>query len=168
VFFEYQWWGTESSLGREARALTGRDDVTVGCQRAGASMFFAGSESGRVAWEENDEKGTGSHIWLTYETCRQLRTWLHTGREATTADDASALHVFTHEMMHTMGERDEAMTECAALAADPAVFARFARGNTYVAEELAGIYREQIYPNLPDEYRGVCPPTPAVVLPGLE
>lgn len=167
IFFEYQWWDTESTLDSEAKILTGRADVTVGCQRAGASMFFAGSESGHVMWEENDEKGTGSHIWLTYETCRQLRTWMHSGRQAVTAKDAAALHVFVHEMMHTMGEKSEAATECAALAADEKVFARFADGNVDVAQNLYHVYAAEVYPKLSSEYLTSCPKTPSVTLPGL-
>lgn len=167
LFFEYQWWDTGRVLSSEAKILTGRPDVTVECQRAGASMFFAGAESGHVMWEESDEKGTGSHIWLTYETCRQLRTWLHTGRQNTSVKDATALHVFVHEMIHTLGEKSESATECSALAEDVKVFERFTSGDEDTAQKLYKNYIEGVYPRLDEKYRSTCEENTGLSLPGL-
>ena len=146
---------TARTLTSEAKYLTGRDDVKVHCQRGGATMVFAGAEAGHVMWEENDIKGTGSEIWLTFETCSQIRKWLNTGKDKTTLKDAQALHVFVHEAAHTAGEKNEARTECTALISDAKAFAHMGATNE-VATQLVKEYATAIYPRMPDAYRTDC------------
>ena len=155
VFFELQWQSTQRTLREVAGVFSERTDVSVSCQRAGGAMLFAGAQAGQVRWEEGDERGTGSEVWLTYEVCSQIRKWLHTGKDGVSVDDATALHVFSHEVAHVSGYRDESETECVALAQDVKLFT-FLGADMLVAEQLKRIYQDNVYPFLPQEYKTNC------------
>lgn len=63
-----------------------------------------------------------------------------------------AVHVLTHEAVHTGGEKSESRTECMAVQRD-ADTARLLGASDPAAKALAWVYWKTVYPSMPDDYR---------------
>lgn len=132
-----KWWGTPRLVAvacwsdREWPRVSGRAsaDTTLG--------FWSGEEP---RW-----------LHLSPRTCRALQTLLTSRPRYANAILADAVSTLAHEMLHALGETDEAQTEC------------YAKQTTDVLAEFLGVpvrYREQLgrltlgtLRDLPDEYR---------------
>lgn len=129
--------------------------VRVHCQTFGQTWTDAGAELGFVAWGPDGvpERST----LIKYDTCGRLRSWLGSDKESPSLQQVVAVHVLTHEVMHMTGIKDEAQAECAAVQRDAttavALGATAAQG-----EALARRYWTEVYPRMPDGYRGGCGP----------
>lgn len=155
AWFEWQWQQTVAEASRIVRAVSGRGDATAECQRMAANFFYAGAHEGFVAWEEGDERGTGATAFLTYKTCSELRQWLGGDKQRPSIDQINAVHTLTHEAMHVAGFRNEAETECQAMAWDQTVAEALGADERH-AEGLARTYRRIVYPQLRSNYRTDC------------
>ncbi len=146
LWTEMRWLRVQAAATDAVQQLTGNPSARVHCQRALATLLWAGADLGRVEWDEPDR------AWLTLETCQHLRSWYHSDRAAPSLDEVVAVHVLTHEAMHVAGERNEALTECRALQADARTVLLLG-GSATQGAELAQRVASEVYPTMPDEYR---------------
>ncbi|WP_203757748.1 hypothetical protein [Cellulomonas chitinilytica] len=142
----------EHRLERAASTVAG-EPVRVHCQTVGEAFVDVGSELGYVRWGEDGvpERSTliKSHV------CGDLRAWLGSSKAHPTLDQVVAVHVLTHEVMHMTGTTDEALAECAAMGRDAETAIALGASQDEAAA-LAQRYRTEVYPRMPDDYRGAC------------
>ena len=127
--------------------IAGKQAGVLHCQRLSETMFFVGAESGHIVTAPNG-KLVGM---LTYEICRDFKSWLASNKTKVNTSIATTLHVIVHESVHLTGEFDEAKTECKAMELD-AKMAEALGASSEVSEALAKIYHDKVYPNLSDQY----------------
>jgi hypothetical protein len=148
----------EGRLERAASRVAG-GPVQVHCQTIGESFVDAGTELGYVRWGPDGvpERSTliKSHV------CGDLRAWLASSKAHPTLDQVVAVHVLTHEAMHMAGLKNEAEAECAAVQRD-ATTAVLLGASPAEGAALARRYWVEVYPSMPDAYRGLCNPGVAV------
>jgi hypothetical protein len=89
--------------------------------------------------------------------CADLRSWLRSSKADPSLDQVVAVHVLTHEVMHMVGITSESLAECAAMQRDPDTASALG-ASPAEAVALAQRYRAEVYPLMPDAYRGECPP----------
>lgn len=144
----------EARLEAAARQLAG-GPVEVHCQTFGQTWADAGAELGFVRWGPGGvpERST----LIKYETCGDLRSWLSSDKDAPSRDQVVAVHVLTHEVMHMIGIKNEARAECAAVQRDAAMAVALG-ADPRQGQALARRYWTEIYPQMPDGYRGGCGP----------
>lgn len=144
----------ESQLESAAQQLAG-GPVRVHCQTFGQTWTDAGAELGYVRWGPDGvpERST----LIKYATCGHLRHWLRSDKDAPSREEVVAVHVLTHEVMHMVGLKDEARAECAAVQRDAATAVALG-ADPAQGEALARRYWTEVYPNMPDGYRGGCGP----------
>ncbi|MCU0262245.1 MAG: hypothetical protein MUF09_01020 [Candidatus Nanopelagicales bacterium] len=146
LWTEIRWLRVQAAATAAVQQLTGDPSARVHCQRALATMLWAGADLGRVEWDEPDR------AWLTWETCQHLGTWYRSDRSQPSMDQVVAVHVLTHEAMHVAGERNEALTECRALQEDARTVVLLG-GTAAQGAQLARRVAAEVYPRMPDEYR---------------
>ncbi|MBU4215740.1 MAG: hypothetical protein KJ792_13920 [Actinobacteria bacterium] len=129
--------------------VSGRPGAVARCARRTSDMFDPSGNAGSVQWDSPDVAR------LRADTCDALWAWITSDKEHPTIEEVIALHVLAHEAVHVGGERAEAATECAAMGWDATV-ARALGASDAVAQQIAASYRQQVYPTMPDEYRGGC------------
>jgi hypothetical protein len=151
----------ERRLQAAAVAVTG-DDVSVHCQTAGEASVDLGAELGYVKFGADGVPEP--RAVLKWGPCRQLSGWLRSDRRDAAEvarlgeDRLIAVHVLTHEAVHTAGVTDEAATECRAMQLDAATAQALGATPDY-ARAFARRYWREIYPRMPDAYRsGDCRP----------
>jgi hypothetical protein len=145
----------ERKLASVASAIAGVK-VDVVCQALSGAFVDAGAEAGYVRWGPDGEPEHTAHI--TWEQCRELRRYLRSDKRHPTLAQLQAVHVLTHEAVHTSGVKVEALTECKAVQRD-ARTARLLGAPDDGARALAWGYWKTVYPNMPDDYRdGGCGP----------
>lgn len=146
MWTEIRWLQVQAAATSAVQQLTDNPSARVHCQRALATLMWAGADLGRVEWDEPDR------AWLTMETCQHLGSWYRSDRAEPSIDEVVAVHVLTHEAMHVAGERNEALTECRALQQDARTVVLLGGSPTQGAE-LARRVATEVYPTMPDEYR---------------
>jgi hypothetical protein len=124
--------------------------VKVSCQTLGGAFVDAGAEAGYVRWGPDGVPEHTAHIM--WEQCKELRRYLHSNKRRPTFAQLQAVHVLTHEAVHTGGEKVEAITECKAVQRD-AQTAQLLGAPEDGARALAWLYWKTVYPNMPDDYR---------------
>ncbi len=133
--------------------------VQVHCQTVGEAFVDAGVELGYVRWGADGvpERKTliKSHV------CGDLRGWLRSSKATPSLDQVVAVHVLTHEAMHMAGLTNEAAAECAAMQRDQRT-AVLLGASPAEGLALARRYWTEVYPNMPDGYRGECNPGVAI------
>ncbi|MBO9554716.1 hypothetical protein [Cellulomonas sp.] len=148
----------ESKLAGAASEVVGAP-VQVHCQTIGEAFVDVGAELGYVRWGADGvpEKKTliKSHV------CGDLRAWLRSSKAAPSLDQVVAVHVLTHEAMHMAGITNEAAAECAAMQRDQTT-AVLLGASPAEGLALARRYWTEVYPNMPDGYRGECNPGVAI------
>lgn|GEM_PF-489137 len=144
----------EARLERAASRVAGMP-VQVHCQTAGEAFVDVGSELGYVRWGPDGvpERSTliKSHV------CGDLRAWLASSKAEPSLDQVIAVHVLSHEVMHMTGITSESVAECAAMQRD-AQTAVALGASPAEGQALAARYAAEVYPRMPDDYRGNCNP----------
>ena len=150
------WWlmerrdqvGNEHRLGAIASEIAGRP-VRVSCPGPVGSLFPWDDVAGKVEFG-------GDVAHLTAPVCAELDALAEGRRAQRLSDTAFAVDVLAHESWHLRGVRDEAITECHAMAT-LAWTARRLGATPERAAEMERVYRERVYPLLGEAYRGgVC------------
>jgi hypothetical protein len=139
----------ERRLASVASAIAGVK-VTVVCQTLSGAFVDAGAEAGYVRWGPDGVPEHTAHI--KWEQCKALRRYLRSLAAHPTREQLQAVHVLTHEAVHTSGEKSEALTECNAVQRD-AETARRLGATDARARALAWLYWKTVYPDMPDGYR---------------
>lgn len=138
------------------REVSGRPGTKAVCTRRTPDMLDLSNTAGRVMYDRPDV------AVLRADTCADLASWLFSTKVSPTLDHVTAVHVLVHEAVHVRGEFNEATTECLAMALDEQVAASLG-APVVTAQTMARTYAEQVYPWMPDGYRGSCAdqvPTP--------
>jgi hypothetical protein len=145
----------ERRLATAASVIAGAN-VRVVCQTLGGAFVDAGAEAGYVRWGPD---GVPEHIaHIKWEQCRELRRYLRSDKQRPSMAQLQAVHVLTHEAVHTSGEKSESRTECKAVQRD-AQTARLLGAADAGAKRLAWLYWKTVYPAMPDDYRdAACAP----------
>ncbi len=149
VATEVQHHRTEAAATSATRLVSGDPTSRAVCERWTANLINTSSFSGFVSWDSPDV------AQLRSGTCADLASWLRSDRRHPTQGQVVALHVVAHEAVHVGGERSEAATECQAMAWDARV-AEHLGAPPDVARQMAETYRRDVYPRMPEEYRGDC------------
>lgn len=139
----------EHRLAAAASVIAGAR-VRVVCQTLGGAFVDAGAEAGYVRWGPD---GVPEHVaHIKWEQCRDLRRYLRSDKRRPSGAQLVAVHVLTHEAVHTGGEKSESLTECKAVQRDGQV-ARLLGAPDVGAKRLAWLYWKTVYPQMPDDYR---------------
>jgi hypothetical protein len=142
-------WHQEAKLSSVASDIAGRG-VRVKCQTLGGSMVDAGAEAGYVKWGPG---GVPEHVaHLKWEQCKLLRAYVGSNKHQPSEAQYAAVHVLTHEAVHTSGVRSEPVTECKAVQRDATTAGRLG-ASAADARALAWLYWKVVYPRMPAEYR---------------
>ena len=149
---ERQWVSAEHEFSAVAKSY---QPISQGvhCQRLGESFTAVGSELGHVAYDENGMPD--GPAFLSYDTCNALAAyWRASASEKShpTREEIIAVHVLTHEAMHLSGVKQESIAECDAMQRDTKT-AQELGANPAQARLVAEIYAEQVYPDMPTDYR---------------
>ena len=145
----------EAKLASVASTIAGVK-VKIVCQTLSGAFVDAGAEAGYVRWGPDGVPEHTAHI--KWEQCKDLHKYLHSGKRHPSFAQLQAVHVLTHEAVHTSGEKSESRTECKAVQRD-AETARLLGAPDAGARQLAWVYWKTVYPNMPDDYRdGDCAP----------
>lgn len=131
------------------RTVSGRPDAVAVCARRTPDLLDLSGAAGMVRWD-------APHVSrLRADTCSDLASWIFSDHRHPTLAQVVALHVVAHEAVHVSGERSESAAECVAMSWDARVARRLGAGQD-VADAMARTYRHEVYPRMPDEYRGGC------------
>jgi hypothetical protein len=114
------------------------------------------SSQGHVGHVWFDADGTPARLaFLSSGTCDKVKSWRdHPG--AASIKEIVAVHTVAHEAAHLAGQRNEAEAECTALTHDVLVMQRLGATPQEARADVVR-YLAEVYPRLPDEYRGACP-----------
>jgi hypothetical protein len=145
----------ENRLSAAASVIAGVH-VQVVCQTLGGAFVDAGAEAGYVKWGPD---GVPEHVaHIKWEQCGEIRRYLRSDKRRPSQGQLQAVHVLTHEAVHTSGVKSESVTECKAVQRD-AETARLLGAPDAGARALAWLYWRTVYPQMPDEYRdAACAP----------
>ena len=149
VAIEVQHHRTQATATAVTRLVSGDPQARAVCTRRTADMLDVSPYAGRVMWD------TPNVAVLRAGTCSDLAAWLRSDRSAPTLKQVMALHVLAHEAVHVAGVRSESVAECQAMQWHTRV-AEYLGASPDVAARMAAIYRTQVFPHVPLEYRGGC------------
>lgn len=150
-WLEYRWQVTERAAAAGAAVVAGPDSPGLHCMRFSESLLYARGFDGYVDFNRDGEPGQAV---LTYQVCQDLKAWLESDKESPSEAQVVAVHVVSHEAVHLTGERSEAVAECVAMKRDAQV-AKAMGATEAQALRLASLYRVNVYPRMPAEYRGM-------------
>jgi hypothetical protein len=139
----------ERRLAAAASVIAGAK-IKVVCQTLSGAFVDAGAEAGYVRWGPDGQPEHIAHI--KWEQCGDLRRYLRSDKQRPSMAHVQAVHVLTHEAVHTSGEKSESRTECKAVQRD-AQTARLLGASDDGAKRLAWLYWKTVYPLMPDDYR---------------
>ena len=139
----------EDSLARAASQVAGVT-VLVHCQSFGEAFTDVGAELGYVKWGRDGvpERRT----LIKRDQCGDLSDYLKSSKDSPTRDQIVAVHILSHETVHMMGEKNEAVTECLAMQRN-AEMARALGASPEQARALSTAYWRDVYPSMPGGYR---------------
>jgi hypothetical protein len=145
----------QDRLSEVATELVGAP-VTVDCQSRGQEMLDVGNELGQVRFDASGRPEPRTLI--KRRPCADLERYLEGEQGAPTRGEVVAVHVLSHEARHLAGQKVEAETECAAMQRD-ARTARLLGASPEEALALARTYWNEVYPEMPADYRSAaCAP----------
>lgn len=144
VRWQYLQWNASVAL----KEVTGNPDATLSCQRLSESWIDM--DSGSIGGKVNGASVNIAH--MKYGQCVELFSWMQNwDKSSPTQDQVIAVHVLTHEGIHTTGEFNEAVTECTAIQRD-AKMATALGANVETGLTLQQKYFETVYPRMPSAY----------------
>src|SRR5262249_50022728 len=141
--------GEEHKLSGVASELAGAR-VTVHCQTLSEAFIDGGPELGYVKW--GSDGIPEHHTVLKHGVCTDLEAYLHSSKSRPSVEQATAIHVLTHESMHMSGIKSESAAECAAMQRDSRT-AELLGATELQARSIVRLYSHLIYPNMPDGYQ---------------
>jgi hypothetical protein len=149
---EVRWHRFESTLVSAAQPVLGGRDAGFACERLMRNFWSSQGHVGHV-WFDAD--GVPAHdAFLSSSTCAKVKSWRdHPGTAS--LDEIVAVHTVAHEAAHLTGQRGEAQAECTAITHDAEVMERLGATPEEARADVVR-YVAQVYPRLPDEYRGAC------------
>lgn len=103
-------WQLENLLSEKASIIAERPNIKVKCNSLFDSIF-SGRGIDAVAGTAYIETG---EIFFEHGWCANFLDYMDDPRNAS-ADALFSMHVFTHEVMHVRGERNEKKTDCQAI-----------------------------------------------------
>ena len=139
----------EDRLAKAASKVAGMT-VDVHCQSFGEAFTDVGAELGYVKW--GPDGVPERHTLIKRDQCGDLSDYLSSDKDTPTRDQVVAVHILSHETVHMMGEKNEAVTECLAMQRN-AEMAQALGASPEHARALAAAYWEDVYPSMPDDYR---------------
>ena len=139
----YNIWQLERMLTSKAALITDRDDVSVKCNSIMGTVF-AGKGTQPLAGTAYIDTG---EIFFENAYCKEFINYLGDPENAS-QDGVFSMHVFTHEVMHIKGERNEQKTDCQAIQRNHKV-GELLGVDRVIAIEHAIRYYEQMYPDHP-------------------
>jgi hypothetical protein len=150
---EARWHSFESQLVDAAQPVLGGRDAGFACERLMRNFWSSQGHVGHVWFDAN---GTPAHdAFLSSSTCSGVKSWRgHPG--SASLEEIVAVHTVAHEAAHLVGQRNEAEAECTALTHDREVMQRLGATADEAQADVVR-YLAEVYPRLPDEYRGACP-----------
>lgn len=149
-YWEASWWASEKTGSGLVVYASGVDGASLDCQRPEETLLDVRPFlSGFVNWDNPTVAN------LKYRECDALFSYLKSDKINPTSEQAYALEVLVHEAMHVSGIRNEAETECAAIAryVDVAVQSG---ASQEVAERMLDDYLQNWWPRLPNSYKSSC------------
>ena len=147
-FLEFRAQAAEGRYGAAVSAVAKRD-VSVRCQGVFGHLIDIGQELGTVQFDaEGDPAGKTD---IKRDACNWLKQY-EKGDKHVNFNSALAVHVLAHEAIHLRGWTDESVAECYGMQ-HTAQIARALGAPARKAQLLARLYWEQVYPEMPDEYR---------------
>lgn len=137
-----------------AYSYMGNGDVKFRCAASFATItvnpFYQG-------WVYPDAQGVPEkRVWVRPSVCSKVRSYLYSPDKTNpTLEQTAAMHVLTHEYVHTQGYTSESLTECHALELDVKLWSLLGVPSQ-TAEKMLETYKASVYPTLPEEYRMEC------------
>lgn len=150
LWFPFDQWRFNQFLSEKATLLAGGEAVDIHCDSAIDAIFEAGVGRAGTAYIE-DRQIIFHHSW-----CGKLKDYLDQPSGELTRRQQFSLHLFTHEVMHIRGERDEQKTDCQAVQRDYQA-ARLLGVPEGPAKDIALHYYRSEYPKHP-YYSARCHP----------
>ncbi len=136
----YTTWQLETLLSEKASIISDRPNIKVRCN----SMFdtlFSGKGVSSPAGTAYIEAG---EIFFESGWCKNFKKYLKAPEDAS-REQLFAMHIFTHEVMHIRGERNEKKTDCQAIQRNHTVGELLGISRS-VARENAKRYYVELYP----------------------
>ena len=146
---EVRWQYLQGTASAALKEVTGNPESQLRCQRLSESWIDM--DSGSIGGKVNSRNVNIAH--LKYGQCAELFLWMQSlDKSNPSQQQTAAVHILTHEGIHTTGEFNEAVTECTAIQRDNAMAVALG------ADEQSGLtlqkkYLLTIYPNMPSAYR---------------
>jgi hypothetical protein len=145
---EARWQYLQFSASSALKEVTGNPDATLQCQRLSESWIDLDSAS--IGGKVNGRDVNTAH--LKYDQCAELFSWMQSLHKAEPSPaQITAVHVLTHEGIHTTGEFNEAVTECTAIQRDT-MMTEALGGSTETGLFLQKSYFETMYSRMPSAY----------------
>ena len=145
---EARWQYLQHEASVALKEVTGNPDATLKCQRISASWIDM--DSGSIGGKVYGDSVNTAH--MKYSECADLFWWMQSlDKSAPSQKQVWAVHVLTHEGIHTTGEFNEAVTECTAIQRD-AKMAVALGTNEETGLSLQRNYFENFYPRMSSAY----------------
>lgn len=145
---EARWQYLQFSASSALKEVTGNPASTLQCQRLSESWIDM--DSGSIGGKVNSRDINTAH--LKYGQCSDLFSWMQSWDKSTpTPAQVIAVHVLTHEGIHTTGQFNEAITECTAVQRDT-LMTKALGGSEETGLTLQKKYFETVYPKMPSAY----------------
>lgn len=145
---EARWQYLQFSASSALKEVTGNPDATLQCQRLSESWIDL--DSGSIGGKVNGRDVNTAH--LKHGQCTELFSWMQSfSKEQPSPAQITAVHVLTHEGVHTTGEFNEAVTECTAIQRD-GMMAQALGGDPETGLLLQKSYFETMYSRMPPAY----------------
>ncbi len=140
----YKTWRLETMLSEKASIIAERPNVKVRCNSMFESLFSGSVAVRSVAGTAYIDTG---EIFFESGWCKKFMAYLDNPRDPD-YEILFAMHVFTHEVMHIRGERNEQKTDCQAIQ------------RNHLVGDLLGIDREVSMKNAKNYYSNFYPRHP--------
>lgn len=143
--WQYLHWSASSAL----KEVTGNPNATLQCQRL--SELWIDMDSGSIGG-----KVSGARVniaTMKYGQCAELFSWMQSWDKSNPSmEQVVAVHVLTHEGIHTTGEFNEAVTECTAIQRDSMMVTKLGADKD-TGLLLQKMYFENMYPKMSSAYQ---------------
>lgn len=146
----------EAKVLEPAASYVAKKPVKVWCAKTDAAwQAYLVATYGVVGTEHGSAPFGGAAIYLDTEECPPIRQAL-AGQSVYPPTLAATIEILTHESIHARGERDEGVTDCAAMHEMPGVAVRFF--HVRLGKQLRALMAAAwaYHRKAPSQYRMVC------------